>query len=67
MLLFKGVNTDEILDDFSSKNNASVAEDAFFHPDEIQQKLYQIIDGFTEKQKRVFQMKYFDDLSFLGE
>lgn len=54
----------EILDDFSSKNNASVAEDAFFHPDEIQQKLHQIIDGFTEKQKRVFQMKYFDDLSF---
>ena len=50
----------EILDDFSSKNNASVAEDAFFHPDEIQQKLHQIIDGFTEKQKRVFQMKYFD-------
>ena len=54
----------EIVDEFSPKNIASVAEDAFFNPDEIQVKLHQIINGFTEKQKRVFQMKYFDDLSF---
>ena len=39
-------------------------EDAYFDGDEIQRKLQQIIKGFSEKQQRVFQMKYFDDLSF---
>lgn len=39
-------------------------EDAYFDGEEIQIKLHKIIDGFTEKQKRVFQMKYFDELSF---
>ncbi|MDO6742613.1 MULTISPECIES: RNA polymerase sigma factor [Polaribacter] len=39
-------------------------EDEYFDGDEIQKKLNTIIDGFKEKQKRVFQMKYFDDLSF---
>ena len=35
-----------------------------FDGDEIQKKLTNIIARFTEKQRRVFQMKYFDDLSF---
>lgn len=39
-------------------------EDEYFDGNEIQKKLNLIIDGFKEKQKRVFQMKYFDDLSF---
>lgn len=39
-------------------------EDSFYSGDEIKEKLHRIIDGFTEKQKRVFQMKYFDELSF---
>lgn len=39
-------------------------EDEYFDGDEIQKKLNTIINGFKEKQKRVFQMKYFDDLSF---
>lgn len=39
-------------------------EDEYFDGNEIQRKLNKIIDGFKEKQKRVFQMKYFDDLSF---
>ncbi len=39
-------------------------EDDYFDGDEIQRKLNKIIDDFTEKQKRVFHMKYFDDLSF---
>lgn len=39
-------------------------EDEYFNGDEIQIKLNTIIEGFKEKQKRVFQMKYFDDLSF---
>lgn len=39
-------------------------EDSYYSGDEIQRKLHYIIEGFTEKQKRVFQMKYFDELSF---
>lgn len=39
-------------------------EDEYFDGDEIQKKLHKIITGFSEKQQRVFQMKYFDDLSF---
>ena len=39
-------------------------EDEYFDGDEIQKKLTNIIARFTEKQRRVFQMKYFDDLSF---
>lgn len=41
-----------------------LTEDTYFNGEEIQIKLHKIIEGFTEKQKRVFQMKYFDDLSF---
>jgi len=48
-----------------SRNNLEVLfEDEYFDGNEIQQKLNIIIDNFTDKQKRVFQMKYFDDLSF---
>lgn len=39
-------------------------EDEYFNGDEIQQKLQKIISTFKEKQKRIFQMKYFDELSF---
>ena len=39
-------------------------EDCYFDGAQIQAKLHTIIDGFTEKQKRVFHMKYFDNLSF---
>ena len=52
------------IDDISSTHLKVLFEDEYFDGDEIQKKLNTIIDGFTEKQKRVFQMKYFDDLSF---
>ena len=42
----------------------TLAEDAYFDGDEIQLKLHEVISGFSEKQQRVFQMKYFDELSF---
>jgi RNA polymerase sigma factor (sigma-70 family) len=54
----------ENIDDVSSTHLEVLFEDEYFDGDEIQKKLNTIIDGFTEKQKRVFQMKYFDDLSF---
>lgn len=52
------------IDEVSSSNLEVLFEDEYFDGDEIQKKLNTIIAGFTEKQKRVFQMKYFDDLSF---
>lgn len=52
------------IDDVSSNHLEVLFEDEYFDGDEIQKKLHKIIDGFKEKQKRVFQMKYFDELSF---
>ncbi|MFT6065657.1 MAG: RNA polymerase sigma-70 factor (ECF subfamily) [Polaribacter sp.] len=52
------------IDEISDSNLEVLFEDAYFDGDEIQRKLNKIIDGFTEKQQQVFQMKYFDDLSF---
>ena len=52
------------IDDISSNHLEVLFEDEYFDGDEVQKKLNTIINGFKEKQKRVFQMKYFDDLSF---
>ncbi len=42
----------------------NLKEDTYFNGNELQLKLHTIISSLTDKQKRVFQMKYFDDLSF---
>ena len=52
------------IDEISSNHLEVLFEDEYFNGDEIQIKLNTIINGFKEKQKRIFQMKYFDDLSF---
>lgn len=52
------------IDEISQSNLEVIFEDEYFDGNEIQKKLNTIIDTFKEKQKRVFQMKYFDDLSF---
>jgi RNA polymerase sigma-70 factor (ECF subfamily) len=52
------------IDEVSESNLEVLFEDAYFDGDEIQKKLNTIINGFKEKQKRIFTMKYFDDLSF---
>lgn len=52
------------LDDINSKYLEDLVQDQYFDGDHIQLKLHEIINGLTDKQKRVFQMKYFDDLSF---
>lgn len=54
----------DTIEEVSQSNLEVLFEDEYFDGDEIQKKLNTIIDGFKEKQKRVFQMKYFDDLSF---
>jgi RNA polymerase sigma-70 factor (ECF subfamily) len=52
------------IDTISESHLEVLFEDEYFDGDEIQKKLTNIIARFTEKQQRVFQMKYFDDLSF---
>lgn len=52
------------IDEVSASNLETLFEDEYFDGDVIQKKLQTIIAGFKEKQKRVFQMKYFDDMSF---
>ena len=42
----------------------NLTQDVYFDGDETQLKLHSIISTLSEKQQRVFQMKYFDDLSF---
>lgn len=42
----------------------SLTQDVYFDGDEIQKELHKVISQLTEKQRLVFQMKYFDDLSF---
>ena len=42
----------------------NLTQDVYFNGDEAQLKLHTIIKLLSEKQQRVFQMKYFDDLSF---
>lgn len=42
----------------------NLTQDIYFDGDEVQLKLHSIISNLSEKQQRVFQMKYFDDLSF---
>lgn len=42
----------------------SLEADDYFDGDEAKYKLHQAIDALPEKQKRVFQLKYFDDLKF---
>ena len=41
-----------------------LTESEYFDGDQLHERLLIIIDELSEKQRRVFQMKYFDDLSF---
>ena len=42
----------------------NLTEDVYFNGEEVQLKLHDIISELSDKQQRVFQMKYFDDLNF---
>ena len=52
------------IEEVSESNLAVLFEDEYFDGNDIQRKLNTIIEGLKEKQKLVFQMKYFDNLSF---
>lgn len=52
------------IDDVSGHQLASLKQSEYFDGDKLHEKLLNIVEGMSEKQRRVFQMKYFDDLSF---
>ncbi|MFT5435632.1 MAG: RNA polymerase sigma factor (sigma-70 family) [Ulvibacter sp.] len=56
----KSVSMDEI----STGHYEQLKASEYFDGEELHEKLLTIIHEMTEKQQRVFQLKYFDDLSF---
>lgn len=52
------------LDDVGRKYLNNLEEDTFFEGDEIQLKLQRILSELPEKERIIFQMKYYDDLKF---
>lgn len=57
-------NLSQSMNDDSSYLVENLTEDVYFNGEEIQVKLQEIISKFSNKQRLVFQMKYFDALSF---
>lgn len=52
------------LEDVSTYQLEALQQSEYFDGDELHARLLKIIEELTEKQRRVFQMKYFDELSF---
>ena len=52
------------MEEVSTHQIGKLMESEYFDGDELHKRLLQIVEDLTEKQRRVFQMKYFDDLSF---
>ena len=58
------IKTSVPLDQSNNSYINTLKQDAYFNGNELQLKLHKIISKLSDKQQRVFQMKYFDDLSF---
>ncbi|MEN8186720.1 MAG: RNA polymerase sigma factor [Bacteroidota bacterium] len=52
------------LNDLGSSYMDNLVADEFFEGDEVQLKLHRILSKLPEKQRQVFQMKYYDNLKF---
>ena len=52
------------VEEVSSYQIGKLKESEYFDGDQLHEKLLNIVENLSEKQRRVFQMKYFDDLSF---
>ncbi len=52
------------MDNFNESLIDSISDDNYFNGDEIQEKLQRAIMQLPEKQKLVFNMKYFDELKY---
>lgn len=52
------------VEEVSSYQMGKLMESEYFDGDQLHERLLKIVENLSEKQRRVFQMKYFDDLSF---
>lgn len=52
------------IDAINSKHLEDLYGDVFFDGDQIQKKLQKLLLQLPEKQRHIFQMKYYDDLKF---
>lgn len=52
------------IDDVSKTYLNTLVSDSYFEGNEIQLKLQQILAALPEKERQIFQMKYYDDLKF---
>lgn len=52
------------IDDLSKTYLSTLVSDTFFEGNEIQLKLQRILSELPEKDRQIFQMKYYDDLKF---
>ena len=52
------------LDDIKNNYSNNLASDSYFEGDDIQLKLQRTLGELPEKDRRIFQMKYYDDLKF---
>ena len=52
------------MEEVSTYQLGKLTESEYFDGDQLHERLLHIVENLTEKQRRVFQMKYFDDLSF---
>lgn len=52
------------IEDVQKKYLDNLVADAFFEGDEIQRKLHNALAELSEKERQIFQMKYYDDLKF---
>lgn len=52
------------VDDIQKKYLDNLVSDSYFEGDEIQLKLHRILAELPEKDRQIFQMKYYDDLKF---
>jgi len=52
------------LDDVNEKYLENLVDDVFFEGNEIQLKLQNVLGKLQEKQRQIFQMKYYDNLKF---
>ncbi len=52
------------IDEVNNKYLENLTQDVFFEGDEIQLKLQRLLFELPEKQRQIFQMKYYDELKF---
>jgi len=52
------------MEEVSTYQLGKLTDSEYFDGDKLHERLLHIVENLTEKQRRVFQMKYFDDLSF---